>query len=87
MNQIPTVVYDELKRGNKIGAIRELRAVKNMSLVDAKNQVEAWVSADPELQRQMFESSSMPHGPLGFLAFVIVMVGVLVLATFIYFGY
>jgi hypothetical protein len=78
MNQIPTAVLDELKRGNKIGAIRELRSVQSMTLAEAKDQVESWVSSDSDLQRVMFEQGATFRGPVSTLVFVLVLVAAIV---------
>lgn len=51
--EFPAAALDALRRGNKIEAIRIVRAGRGLDLKDAKDAVERYVAGDPVLQAQM----------------------------------
>ena len=54
---LPPEAIDALQRGNKIDAIKLVRAAQKLDLKDAKGRVDAYVENDPVL-RQMLASVS-----------------------------
>jgi ribosomal protein L7/L12 len=55
---LPTAVVEAIRQGRKVGAIKLLRLEQNIELKAAKDRVEAYVKADPWLQRSLQESQS-----------------------------
>jgi len=78
VDHIPTDVREALMRGQKIAAIKALRERADLSLTDAKRQVEQWTNADPALREAVENGPATVGGPFGILAFVIVMVMLIV---------
>lgn len=55
---LPSDVIAAIQRGNKIEAIKRLRAARNLDLKDAKDFVESYVRNDPALTRMYRRQSS-----------------------------
>jgi hypothetical protein len=50
--QIPAAATAAVARGSKIDAIKEVRAATGLGLLEAKQQVERYIAANPVLQEQ-----------------------------------
>jgi len=53
---LPEDVIAALVQGNKIEAIKRLRAARGIGLKDAKDQVEAYVPTDPLVRARLAEA-------------------------------
>jgi ribosomal protein L7/L12 len=60
---LPTDVVAAIQQGNKIEAIKRLRATRGIDLKDAKDLVDAYVRADPLLARK-YQSQAANARPL-----------------------
>ena len=57
-NQIPPLVLAALHQGNKIEAIKIIRAQRGIGLKDAKDVVDAYIRENPALKERMKERKS-----------------------------
>lgn len=55
---LPADVVAAIQRGNKIEAIKRLRAARNLDLKDAKDLVDGYVRNDPVLTRKFQRQST-----------------------------
>ena len=50
--QLPATATAAVARGSKVDAIKEVRAATGLGLLEAKQQVERYIAANPVLQEQ-----------------------------------
>ena len=55
---LPPEAIDALQRGNKIEAIKLVRAAQRLDLKDAKDRVDAYVGNDPVLRQKLASASA-----------------------------
>ena len=55
---LPPEAIDALQRGNKIEAIKLVRAAQKLDLKDAKDKVDAYVENDPALRQKLAASQA-----------------------------
>ena len=71
---LPPHVIEALQAGNKVAAIKRLRAQQGISLKEAKAQVAAYTAAHPALQRS---DAASTEGGVGRILLLIVGVSVI----------
>lgn len=66
---LPVDVISAVQQGNKIEAIKRLRTARGLDLKDAKDQIDAYVRADPALMRKYQVQSANARRVLWFIIF------------------
>ena len=61
---LPPEAIDALQRGNKIEAIKLVRAAQKLDLKDAKDRVDDYVKNDPVLQQKFASAQAETTGSL-----------------------
>ena len=61
---LPPEAIDALQRGNKIEAIKIVRAASKLDLKDAKDRVDDYVKNDPMLQQKFASAQAETTGSL-----------------------
>jgi hypothetical protein len=79
---LPAAARGALQEGNKIEAIRIVRAERGCDLKDAKDAVDAYVESQPALKASLEARSAAAGG--GLLKWIS---GLLVLGALLYFGF
>jgi ribosomal protein L7/L12 len=69
---LPVEALAALQAGNKIEAIKLVRAARSLDLKDAKDLVDRYVAAQPGLQRQMSTAGAEQSRKLVFAAVVVI---------------
>lgn len=77
--QLPTEALAALQAGNKIEAIKQVRAARGLDLKEAKDLVDRYVAGQPGLQRQMSAAGAEQGRKLLFVVAVAIAIGVAVL--------
>lgn len=73
--ELPVEALAALQSGNKIGAIKAVRAAQRLDLKDAKDLVDRYVAAQPGLQQQMNAAGSEQGRKLVFAIAVATAIG------------
>ena len=76
---LPPEAIDALQRGNKIEAIKLVRAAQKLDLKDAKDRVDAYVKTDPVLQQKF--ASAQAETTRGLVRWIII-IGLALLGYF-----
>lgn len=79
--EMPGAALIALAKGSKIDAIKALRKSHRLGLKEAKDEVEQYIDAHPELQRKMGEANAAQGK-----AFLRTVVVIALLAALVYFG-
>ena len=56
--QLPATATAAVARGSKVEAIKEVRAATGLGLLEAKQQVERYIAANPVLQEQFGQQAA-----------------------------
>ncbi len=73
--ELPTEALAALQTGNKIEAIKVVRAARGLDLKDAKDLVDRYVAGQPGLQRQMATAGAEQTRKLVFVVAVAIAIG------------
>lgn len=73
--ELPTEALAALQTGNKIEAIKLVRAARGLGLKEAKDLVERYVAGQPGLQRQMAAAGAEQSRKLVFVVAVALAIG------------
>lgn len=76
----PAAAVAALRRGNKIEAIKIVRMERNIGLKEAKDAVEDFVKAQPELQSTLADAQG--EAKRGAVAWIAILLGLAVLAYY-----
>ncbi len=74
--QMPAMVVEALRRGNKIEAIKILRLERKLQLKDAKDLVDDYIVRDPVLNAQFQKAQSEFKGKLVVWLLVLFAIGI-----------
>lgn len=79
---LPPAAIDAIRRGNKIEAIKIVREVRLLGLKEAKDQVDAYVNAHPELSSK---SRGTAEAGAPWLPWLVALVVAVLLCCFYYY--
>lgn len=73
--ELPVEAVAALRSGNKIEAIKAVRAARRLDLKDAKDLVDRYIAAQPGLQQQMTAAGAEQGRKLVFVVMVAAAIG------------
>ncbi|MDP1678418.1 MAG: ribosomal protein L7/L12 [Bacteroidota bacterium] len=79
--EIPSNAIAALEMGNKIEAIKIVRAAKGLDLKDSKDMVEAYLRGNPGLE-QRFKDKQSQNNHSGKLLFILIVIGLIAYVIF-----
>lgn len=74
MSSLPKPAIQALEQGQKIEAIKVLRQLEGCDLKTAKDRIDAYLAAHPELATQPIRHQELGWLAIGFLVVAVVMV-------------
>ena len=73
---LPPEAIAALESGNKVEAIKCIRADNNLSLKEANDHIEAYLEQTPAVNDQLRESKARKISDMGWLIIAVVVVGI-----------
>ncbi len=84
IKDLPTAALSALQRGSKIEAIKHVREARGIGLKEAKDVVEQYMDANPQVKQRMAAANA--ESARGFLGWVVLVAALALAAYYFYTG-